>query len=62
VDNCKGKIRLAGPLSMIPKSGYRLSLATNAAGVCAEIMLKQKDRAVTGFAATCRKNTVARNR
>jgi len=27
---------------MIRKSGYRLSLATNAERVCAEIMLKQK--------------------
>src|ERR1700682_4113996 len=29
---------------MIRKSGYRFFLATNAGGVCAEIMLKQKDR------------------
>jgi hypothetical protein len=29
---------------MIRKSGNRFSLATNARGVCAEIMLKQKDR------------------
>jgi hypothetical protein len=28
---------------MIRKSGYRVSLATNAGGVCAEIMLKQKN-------------------
>jgi hypothetical protein len=27
---------------MIRKSGYRFSLATNAKGVCAEIMLEQK--------------------
>jgi hypothetical protein len=31
--------------SMIRKIGYRFSLATYAKGVCAEIMLKQKDRA-----------------
>jgi hypothetical protein len=31
--------------SMIRKSGHRFSLATNAEGVCAEIMLNQKDRA-----------------
>jgi hypothetical protein len=30
---------------MIRKSGYRFSFATNAKGVYAEIMLKQKDRA-----------------
>jgi hypothetical protein len=30
---------------MIRKSGHRFSLATNAERVCAEIMLKQKDRA-----------------
>jgi hypothetical protein len=30
------------PLSMIRKSGYRFSPATNAKGVCAEIMLKQQ--------------------
>jgi hypothetical protein len=30
---------------MMRKSGNRFSLATNAGGVCAEIMLKQKDRA-----------------
>jgi hypothetical protein len=30
---------------MIRKSGHRFSLATNAKGVCAEIMLNQKDRA-----------------
>ena len=30
------------PLSMIRKSGYRFSLATNAERVCAEIMLKSK--------------------
>ena len=53
VDNCKGKIRLAGPFEQIRKSGYRFALATNAGGVCAEVVLKQKDRAVTGFAATC---------
>ena len=29
--------------SMIRKSGYRFSLATNAERVCAEIMLKQED-------------------
>jgi len=28
-------------MSMIRKSGYRFSLATNAERVCAEIMLKQ---------------------
>jgi hypothetical protein len=28
---------------MIRKSGNRFSLATNARGVCAEIMLKQED-------------------
>src|SRR5882724_7537056 len=31
--------------SMIRKSGHRFSLATNAERVCAEIMLKQEDRA-----------------
>ena len=31
--------------SMIRKSGYRFSLATNAERVCAEIMLKQEARA-----------------
>jgi hypothetical protein len=30
---------------MIRKSGNRFSLATNAEGVCAEIMLKQRTRA-----------------
>ncbi len=30
---------------MIRKSGDRFSFATNAGGVCAEIMLKQKDGA-----------------
>jgi hypothetical protein len=30
-------------LSMIRKSGYRFSLATNAERVCAEIMLKQDE-------------------
>jgi hypothetical protein len=30
---------------MMRKSGNRFSLATNAGGVCAEIMLKQKDGA-----------------
>jgi len=29
--------------SMIWKSGHRFSLATNAKGVCAEIVLKQED-------------------
>jgi len=32
-------------VSMIRKSGCRFFLATNAERVCAEIMLKQKDRA-----------------
>jgi hypothetical protein len=36
---------LAVRQSMIRKSGYRFSLATNAERVCAEIMLKQNDRA-----------------
>src|SRR5207302_244029 len=31
--------------SMIRKSGYRFSLAQNPERICAEIMLKQKDRA-----------------
>jgi hypothetical protein len=31
-------------MSMIRKSGNRFSLATNAKGVCAEIMLNQKER------------------
>jgi hypothetical protein len=34
---------LAGDYSMIRKSGYRFSLATNAQRVCAEIMLKSKE-------------------
>jgi len=36
-----GDIRLRQ--SMTRKSGDRFSLATNAGGVCAEIMLKQED-------------------
>jgi hypothetical protein len=34
---------------MIRKSGNRFSLATNAKGVCAEIMLKQKDEIMIRF-------------
>src|ERR1700712_3779284 len=34
---------------MIRKSGHRFSLATNTERVCAEIMLKQKDRAGRRF-------------
>ena len=33
------------PSGYDPMGGYRFSLATNAERVCAEIMLKQKDRA-----------------
>jgi len=35
--------------SMIRKSGYRSSLATNAKRVCAEIMLKQRDEIMIRF-------------
>jgi hypothetical protein len=38
----KKKFAAAHLYSMIRKSGYRFSLATNAERVCAEIMLKQR--------------------
>jgi hypothetical protein len=38
-------IRKSMPSGYDPMGGYRFSLATNAERVCAEIMLKQKDRA-----------------
>jgi len=34
---------------MIRKSGYRLSLATSAERICAEIMLKQRQSAMTAL-------------